>query len=214
MLARQTSRTVIAYDRIGFGRSDPYPGSIGFDFVAREAEEIVAQLCTALGLGHFVACGHSVGGGMAIETAARFPDRCEALVTMAAQAFVEERTVQGITAAARQFRTTEALARLRRYHGEKAEWVVDAWVDTWLAPEFAAWNVDEALAKITCPILAIHGDGDEYGSVEHPVRIAGERNEIRILPGAGHVLHREDPAGLAASIARFLLHASAGERDR
>jgi fermentation-respiration switch protein FrsA (DUF1100 family) len=63
-----------------------------------------------------------------------------------------------------------------KYHGDKARWVVDAWTDTSLAPEFANWNLDGALARIRCPVLAIHGERDEYGSVKHPsaLRVDGE----------------------------------------
>jgi pimeloyl-ACP methyl ester carboxylesterase len=43
--------------------------------------------------------GHSVGGAMAVATAARIPDRCAAVITESAQAFVEDRTVAGIRAA-------------------------------------------------------------------------------------------------------------------
>ena len=86
-LAAATARRVVAYDRLGFGRSDPHPGTLTLGFVAAEARDIVPLLLDHLGIGDFIACGHSVGGGMAVETAARFPSRCRALVTIAAQAF-------------------------------------------------------------------------------------------------------------------------------
>ena len=35
-LAAATSRRVIAYDRLGFGRSDPFPGKLALDFVREE----------------------------------------------------------------------------------------------------------------------------------------------------------------------------------
>lgn len=203
-LAATTGRRVVAYDRLGFGRSDPHPGRIGPGFVAEEAERAVPALLEALGIAGFVACGHSVGGGMATETAARLPARCRALVTIAAQTFAEDRTLSGIRAARQDFQDPANLARLARYHGDKARWVVDAWTETWLSPDFADWTLDAALAAIRCPVLAIHGDRDEYGSVEHPRRIADGRGTARILPDTGHVPHREDEAGVADMIHRFL----------
>jgi pimeloyl-ACP methyl ester carboxylesterase len=203
-LAVTTGRCVIAYDRLGFGRSDPYPGRLGSDFIGREAQHVVPRLCEQFGITEFVACGHSVGGGMAVETAARFPTRCQALVTIAAQAFVEDRTLEGIRVAQREFQDPANLARLAKYHGDKAQWAVDAWIETWLSPVFEHWTLNEALAAVRCPVLAIHGDRDEYGSIEHPKRIAAGRGTARILPDTGHVPHREREELLVDVIQQFL----------
>lgn len=203
-LAATTGRRVVAYDRLGFGRSDPHPGRLDVDFVAAEGVRTVPKLCEAFGITDFIACGHSVGGGMAVETAARFPARCRALVTIAAQAFVEEQTLAGIRVAQREFADPANLAKLAKYHGDKARWVADAWIETWLSPEFADWTLDRALAAVRCPVLAIHGERDEYGSNEHPARIAAGRGTVRILPGIGHVPHRENEALLVEVIEGFL----------
>ncbi len=203
-LAAATGRRVIAYDRLGFGRSDPYPGRLGTDFVRDEAHDVVPRLCEELGIAEFVACGHSVGGGMAIETAAHFPARCQALVTVAAQTFIEEKTLAGIRAAQREFQDPANMARVARYHGSKAQWVVDAWIETWLSPAFAPWSLEQPLAAIRCPVLAVHGERDEYGSTEHPRRIAAGRGTAHILPETGHVPHREQETLLIDVIRRFL----------
>jgi pimeloyl-ACP methyl ester carboxylesterase len=208
-LAAATGRRVVAYDRLGFGRSDPHPGKLGIGFVADEADSTVPQLCDRLGIGDFVACGHSVGGGMAIEAAARWPERCRALVTIAAQTFIEDRTLAGIRVAQRDFQDPDNLARLARYHGDRTPWVLDAWIGTWLSPAFADWNLDQPLAGVRCPVLAVHGELDEYGSLRHPRRIAQGRGEALILPGIGHVPHREAEGALVTAIAGFLAVAPA-----
>ena len=203
-LAAGTSRRVIAYDRLGFGRSAPHPGRLALDFVAAEARDTIPHLLGQLGVTEFVACGHSVGGGMAVETAARFPERCRALVTIAAQAFVEERTLAGIRDAKRDFQDPANVARLAKYHGGKARWVLDAWTETWLSPDFADWTLDAALTAVRCPVLALHGDRDEYGSSAHPERIAAGRGTPRILPDTGHVPHRERETLVIEEIGSFL----------
>ncbi len=203
-LAATTGRRVLAYDRLGFGRSDPHPGRLEFNFIRLEAERVVPRLCERLGTADFVACGHSVGGGMAVETAARFQADCRALVTIAAQAFVEDKTLAGIRDAQRDFQDPAHLARLARYHGDKARWVVDSWINKWLAPEFADWTLDRPAAAVRCPVLAIHGEWDEYGSHEHPRRIAAGRGTALILPETGHVPHREREALLTQVIGDFL----------
>ncbi|MDH6230485.1 pimeloyl-ACP methyl ester carboxylesterase [Mesorhizobium soli] len=204
LLASATGRRVIAYDRLGFGRSDSYPGQLEFDFIAAEARHVVPQLGEQLGFIEFVACGHSVGGGMAVETAAHLQTQCQALVTIAAQAFVEDKTLDGIRVAKRDFEDAANLARLAKYHGDRARWVVDAWTETWLASEYVDWNLDASLAAVRCPTLAIHGECDEYGSAAHPKRIAEGRGSTLILPETGHVPHREDDRLLADAIAEFL----------
>ncbi|HJU38673.1 MAG TPA: alpha/beta hydrolase [Tahibacter sp.] len=206
-LARATGRTVVAYDRLGFGQSDPHPGTLDAGFVRNEARTSFAALRDALRLDRFVLFGHSVGGGMAVACAAHFADACDALITASAQAFVEDRTVRGILDAKQAFAREGQVDRLRKYHGDKAPWVLSAWIDTWLAPDFAQWNLDDDLRRVRCRVLALHGDLDEYGSVEHPRRIAslaaGPARAV-VLEGCGHVPHRERAGVVFETVAEWL----------
>lgn len=192
-LAKASDRPVIAYDRLGFGRSSartalPAPG-----FIREEAETIFPAVCDALGVKEALLFGHSVGGGMALTIAALRPDRCRAVVSESAQAFVEPRTLEAIRAAKKHFAAPENFVKLGRLHGAKAAWVLAAWTEVWLSPAFASWRL-EGLAEVRCPVLAIHGGLDEFGSLEFPRRIAGTVKgpaELQILAGCGHVPHRE-----------------------
>lgn len=206
-LALATGHAVIAYDRLGFGRSDAFAGQLGASFIADEARGGFAALIEQLGVDRFIVFGHSVGGGMAVSIAATYPDRCVGLVTESAQAFVEERTREGIRAAQAQFAAPGQMARLERYHGDKAEWVLGAWVNTWLSPAFASWCLDDALLGVRCPVLALHGTEDEYGSTAQPERIvtlAGAPATLKLLPRCGHVPHREQEAAVLDAVASFL----------
>ena len=203
-LAGATGRPVIAYDRLGFGRSDAFPGALAADFIAAEGRDTLPLLQKTFGFTRFIACGHSVGGGMAVETAGRHRESCLAIVTMGAQAFIEERTLDGIRVARAAFQQPEELARLARYHGDKARWVVDSWTETWLSPDFAGWTLDRALAELACPLLAIHGEADEFGSAAHPECIAEGRGRAVVLAAVGHNPHREAEAQTVALIADFL----------
>ncbi len=204
LLARSLGRQVIAYDRLGFGRSDARNDLLAQDFIASEAQHFIPLLCEQLSIREFAACGHSVGGGMAVETGARFGERCRAVITIAAQAFVEQKTLQGIRVAQQEFKSAETFARLAKYHDAKADWVLHAWIDTWLEPARVGWSLDAALGDLLCPVLAIHGDRDEYGSEAHPRRIAGVRGRVHIMPDTGHVPHREHPALVIKAIEDFL----------
>jgi pimeloyl-ACP methyl ester carboxylesterase len=207
LLAERTGRQVIAYDRLGFGRSDPHPGRLDASFVELEASTYLPCLVDGLGLRSVALFGHSVGGGMALSCAALHPQACTVVITEAAQTFAESVTLDGIRAAKREFAAPGQIARLERYHGDKARWVLEAWTETWLADDFAAWTLADVLPRIRCPALAIHGTQDEFGTTRHARMIAeltAGPARAEILRGGGHVPHREDPDRVLELVAGFL----------
>ena len=144
---------------------------------------------------------------MALRAAAEPGSGCVAVVTLAGQAFIEERTLEGIRAAQRAFEDSAQFARLTRWHGERARWVLDAWTQVWLSPAFRHWSLGEHLGRITCPVLALHGELDEYGSPAHPHLIANGVNgpaQAVVIPGAHHLPHREVSDVVLGHIQRFL----------
>jgi pimeloyl-ACP methyl ester carboxylesterase len=206
LLARATGRTVLAYDRLGYGRSGPRFGAIGFTYVHDEAEQVVHVAQACLDAARFVPFGHSIGAGMAIATAVRFPERCGAVISESAQAYVDARIVEGVRIESTALQTT-GLERLARYHGGQAEWVLDAWAGTWTDPAFGSWSLRADLAAIRCPALVIHGDADEYASTCHPEfmrRLIPARTRVEIVPSCGHIPHRQKPADILAIVQSFL----------
>ncbi|QJR37697.1 alpha/beta fold hydrolase [Gemmatimonas groenlandica] len=206
-LARTVRRRVIAYDRLGFGRSSSRREPPSLRFIEEEAELYFPAVRRALGFTNFSLFGHSVGGGMSIVIAATMPDVCERLVSESAQSFLEAHTLDGIRAAKRQFENPAYFAKLSRFHGDKAQWVLDAWTETWTSPAFADWSLDPYLTLVRCPTLVIHGDADEFGSVEFPRRIArGVQgvSQLEIIEGCGHVPHREQPDRILSLVTEFL----------
>ena len=206
-LAIGTHRRVIAYDRLGFGRSDARTDRLTARFVSEEAEIYLPFLLRHFGIDRFVPFGHSVGGGMAVHCGTALASSCEAIILESAQMFAEDRTLQGIAAAKVDFRDPANFERLRRYHGDNARWVLEAWTETWLSPAFASWTLEPELPKVTCPILAIHGDQDEYGSLRHTElirKLAGGSATTKVMEGFGHIPHREAPEAIVAIVAAFL----------
>ena len=206
-LSNATQRRVIAYDRFGYGKSAANPNEQSLDFVSKEADVYFPVLREQLHIDKFIAFGHSVGGGMAVHCAASFKGQCEALITESAQSFVEDRTLEGIREAKVMFSDASNVERLKKYHGEKTSWVLNAWMETWLSPEFSSWNLEEVLPRVQCPLLAIHGSEDEYGSTRHPqliCELAGGRSTLKILPGFKHVPHREEEKTVVELAANFI----------
>jgi pimeloyl-ACP methyl ester carboxylesterase len=175
--------------------------------VSEEAELYLPPLMAALGLERVVLFGHSVGGGMAIIAAGQLGARCEAVISESAQAFVEQRTLDGIRAAQAGFAEERAFDRLRQYHADKAAWVLRAWTDTWTSELFATWSLRDELPRMRCPALIIHGDRDEYGSTAFPETIrqlAGGPTQMQVIEGCGHVPHRTHRALVLLLVADFL----------
>ena len=144
---------------------------------------------------------------MAVAAGAALPDVVAAIITESAQAFVEDRTLEGIAAARAVMRRPDQLARLARYHGDNARWVLDAWTETWLSPRFADWRLDDDLRGLRCPIFALHGERDEYGSRAFPERIGSlppAGTTFLILDDCGHIPHRQKPDAVLDAVGRFL----------
>jgi pimeloyl-ACP methyl ester carboxylesterase len=216
LLAQAFGRSVIAYDRLGFGRSDLRVGLPSIDFIKEEAEYYFPQIKKQLGLDNYLLLGHSVGGGMAINIAARDAD-CLGVITLAAQAFVEKETLAGIEKAKALFQQPEQVKRLAKWHkvnakvgGQsdvKALWVLNAWIEVWLSKAFLTWSLADCIDKVLCPVLALHGEHDEYGTQAFPQFIA-ERvsgaSKYLILEDCGHIPHREKTAEVNHAISTFI----------
>lgn len=206
-LSAATGRQVIAYDRLGFGQSGPREARPSLDFIAEEASVYFPLVRAQLGFDAFIAFGHSVGGGMAVHCAAAFPTQCQGLITESAQAFMEDRTREGIERAKAAFRDEAQFQRLHRHHGDKARWVLQAWTENWLHPDFSSWSLAPVLPQVRCPALVLHGQHDEYGSARHPELIAQRcagPSQLALLAATGHVPHREQPGAIIARVVAWI----------
>lgn len=204
-LAERSGHSVVAWDRPGFGASSPRHTPLALDFIEDEARRL-PQLLDALGLERPILLGYSVGGSIAITAAALHPARYHALITMAAIVHNNPHTRQGVAAARAHWRNPEGIARLSRWHGEKALWVMDAWFDTWLDPAFADWSLASWLAAVECPTLVIHGLRDEYAAADFPdiLRRGLPAAQMCLLPESGHAPHRDANETVLRTIGAFL----------
>lgn len=143
---------------------------------------------------------------MAINIASRDSD-CRAVITLSAQAFVEDRTIKGIQAAKKMFEQPGQLERLDKWHGSKAKWVLHAWTEVWLSDQRKDWTLEPALQNVHCPVLAIHGDRDEYGSSAFPRFISersGGSSSMLIIKNCGHMPHKKKPQEVMVAVEEFL----------
>lgn len=206
-LSQSLNRTVIAYDRLGFGRSSERRALPSVQFIEEESS-VIKKLMLELGFNEYILFGYSVGGAMSL-IAAKENSQCRAVISESAQAFIEERTKAGIIQAKNYYQDPLKFEKLKKFHGEKTLWVFKAWIETWLSEEFATWSLLTHLSQVLCPVLVIHGDRDEYGSLAFPDQIAtttaGPSTKV-ILSNCGHIPHREHESVILAEVKKFLNH--------
>ncbi len=200
----------LMFSRPGYGRSTPRAPDERWDvdFMHRQAHEVLPALFEALGIDEAPwLLGHSDGASIALLYAARFPNRVAGLVVLAPHIFVEDMTVANIEEARRAYVGTDLRQKLGRYHddADSAFW---GWNHIWLHPPFRHWNIEAELNAIRCPVLAIQGLDDEYGTLEQIEGIArrAPRTELLKLAGCGHSPHRDQPEALIAAAANFIQH--------
>jgi pimeloyl-ACP methyl ester carboxylesterase len=205
-IAAATGLSAIVYARYGHGQSDVLQQPHGVDFMHREALEFLPEFLRQLGITRPILIGHSDGASIAlIYAGAGHP--LQGLVAMAPHVFVEDISIEGIVAAKRAFEATDLPQKLARHHRDPVK-TFYGWNDVWLASEFRSWNIEGFLPAIKCPLLAIQGYGDEYGSMAQVDAIARQVSgpvEMLKLEHCGHSPHQDQPEIVAKAIVEFVL---------
>jgi pimeloyl-ACP methyl ester carboxylesterase len=167
-----------------------------------EAWRVLPELLAALDIQAPVLLGHSDGGTIALLHAARHA--LSACIVMAPHVKVEAVSIQAIQAAREAYVNSELRARLAKFHAhvDTAFW---QWNDVWLSPGFQSFDIRSDCQAITCPVLALQGVDDAYGSLAQIEEIA-PNSEIQrhAIPACGHSPHRDQPAQTLALITAFL----------
>ena len=197
----------LVYSRPGYGRSTPRPADERWrpDFMHRQAREVLPALLATLGVQQPWLFGHSDGGTIALLYAAAFPQSLRGAIVLAPHILVEEVSVRSIELAREAYLQTDLKQRLARYHDDvdSAFW---GWNDIWLDPRFRAWSIEEEISGIRCPVLAVQGVDDEYGTMEQVRGIARRvpRTELLELEDCGHSPHKDQPDAVIAAVTRFV----------
>jgi pimeloyl-ACP methyl ester carboxylesterase len=206
----------LVYSRPGYGRSTPREPNERWatDYMHRQAHELLPALLHALQVTEKPwLFGHSDGASIALLHASRFPASVAGLVLLAPHIFVEEYGLRSIRAARDAYDSTDLRAKLSRYHDDvdSAFW---GWNHIWLDPAFEAWNIERELPAIRCPVLAVQGLDDEYGTLAQINGIAKQVPQTHLLELADcrHSPHRDQPDTLIEATARFIQNHHNGDR--
>ena len=196
----------LVFSRYGYGQSTPRPHDEHWtpDFMHAQAHEVLPALFEHLHLERPWLFGHSDGASIALLHAARSP--VSGIVVVAPHIFVEDVSIASIEQARIAYQATDLRARLARYHADPDS-AFRGWNDAWLAPAFRRWNIEAELDSITCPVLAVQGENDEYGTLEQVRTIQRHLPQTRllVLPQCAHSPHRDQPDTLARVAGQFIL---------
>jgi pimeloyl-ACP methyl ester carboxylesterase len=206
-LAAATGLPALVYDRCGYGQSQAWPRPPDPSFLETEACQRLPELLAACGIEAPILVGHSDGATIALLCAARLPRLPLGVLAEAAHPFVEDQTIQGIWRTLRAFETTPLRERLLRHHGLKVDVLFHGWSGVWLSPEFRDWSMVHLLPAITCPVLAIQGEADEYGTPDQVRAILqGVSGPVEglLLPGCAHAPHHQAREQVMARLMPFI----------
>lgn len=196
----------LVYSRPGYGRSTPREPDERWlnDFMHRQAFEVLPALLRALDVTEPPwLLGHSDGGSIALLHAARHA--VAGTIVLAPHILVEDLSITSIEGARAAYETTDLRQRLGRHHDDpdSAFW---GWNGIWLDPAFRAWNIEDEIAGIQGPLLAMQGQDDEYGTLEQIRGIARRVPQTQLLeiPACGHSPHRDQPQAVIDTATAFI----------
>lgn len=206
-LAASTGCGAIVYSRWGHGLSEPLSAPRGVRHMHHEALHVLPELLDALHVDRPILVGHSDGASIALIHAGSGVRPVRGLVLLAPHVFVEDCSIASIARVRDTYGTTDLPERLRRHHGRNAEGAFRGWTEVWLDPAFREWNLEEYLPGITCPVLVMQGEDDEYGTRRQVDAVAAQVSgevEAVMLPRCGHSPHRDQRAIVLARVREFI----------
>jgi pimeloyl-ACP methyl ester carboxylesterase len=204
-LATATGCRTLVYSRHGYGRSTPLDRPRTVDYLHEEARIWLPAILERLDIRRPLLFGHSDGASIALIHAARPQSDVCAVVALAPHVKVEDITVRSIAQTKGAYGSTNLRDRLGRYHAD-VDSTFWGWNRIWLDPEFRSWNIEGLLSSIRCPVLAIQGEDDEYGTMDQIESIGrgAAAATLLALPACRHSPHLDQPEAVIEATRRFL----------
>ena len=204
----------LVYSRQGYGQSSPAARPLPPTYMHHQAWDVLPALLLQLGIEQPILLGHSDGGTIALLYASRFATR--SCIVMAPHLFVEDISLRSITAARAVFETGNLRSKLAKFHNDVdgAFW---QWNDVWLSDSFRSFNIQAECALIACPLLAIQGLDDPYGTMAQIDVLQSNFNDENSLQSkylllrqllkleqCGHSPHRDQADAVISAVKKFL----------
>jgi pimeloyl-ACP methyl ester carboxylesterase len=204
---------VVTVDLRGHGDSAAPEGDYAIETLAAD----IASVCDHLDVDSAVIVGHSLGGAVAMELAARSPDKVAALVLLDGALLFHEEVVQAAAPMLEALRTpdwrdvvhgfvdtgfiaTDDLEPRRRAHAEIQRLSQHAVAATWEAA--GSWDAEPAIRACRVPVLHVES-GLGLSDLDRFAALCPQL-EIGRTVGLGHNQMLATPDQVAAMIDRFV----------
>ncbi|WP_157170854.1 alpha/beta fold hydrolase [Nocardia araoensis] len=224
--ALATAHTVYAVDLPGSGYTTLHDPNFGYDMGAMS--DALRQFMSAVGITRASVVAHSLNGSVAGDFAARHPEQIDRLVLIAPLVLDTDLNMNlrlmrqpGAGEFAASAMTEEIYVAGLRGAYAHPEILTDELADTYWTPlsraenRTAMWkqprNLDLVAAEressaIEADTLILWGEDDHVvdPAQARPLAQLIPHSTLRIIPGAGHNVHEDDPAAVALELTGFL----------
>ncbi len=210
----------LAVDARGHGESGLPDEPIRYDALRDDAANVLSSQPVDGGV---IVVGHSMGAMTAAYLAAARPDLVRALVLEdppVGQAGERQDQVWSLPDWLKTLRAFDLSARIAQGRSNDPDWPVDE-LEPWavakaqVSPQLFEQTyqepvpLTELLAKITCPVLLIHGDFDRGSLIsteyaEQCAQAAGGEFRAAHLAGAGHSVRRDNRSQYLEELSAFI----------
>jgi 3-oxoadipate enol-lactonase len=208
------SHSVYALDTFGHGDSEKPPRNFLIEDYARS----VVQFMDRMKIEKAMVCGNSVGGLIAVELGAAFPQRVEKLVLVGCPARDPWERMERLAFSALGFdlqgnpqplSLTDLKMAFAHPSAELAAWFnqLRAKAGLWVKKTTIAISLYDPFprfAKIKCPTLVLFGDQDILKEKEKEILQAIKGAKSVILHDAGHIPQMDQPETFLKTIDPFL----------
>ena len=199
---------VLVFDRFGHGSSAhlPPPYLRPLKYFRLEAENTIPDLLDNFNITEAILVGHSDGATIAILASTLGDNRIRAVIAEAGHWFVEDQTLASVRELLHQWSNSDLRKRLKKYHGDNLEGMFFGWANLWLDPSFAAFDIRPKLETVSCPVLAIQGSDDRYGTLDQLQALTGISGYLDTysLHSCGHHPHIEARENYIKLVEKFL----------
>ncbi len=206
-LCKKLNLPAILYDRQGHGKSAELTEPRKITFLYEQADFLHNFLHKLSVKKPVILFGHSDGATIALLYASEYQQDTLTVISEAHHIFIEKISVEGVKKAIDAFENNSRFREgLARFHGDKTEQMFYAWANVWTSDAAKSLDFTDDIKKITCPILAIQGTDDNYGS-EAQLTVLKKNcrtAETHLLQDCGHIPHREQPEKVIEITTNFI----------
>jgi pimeloyl-ACP methyl ester carboxylesterase len=203
-LAHATGYNVIAYSRAGHGSSEGPLAQRTDAYFLHQVNAVIPELLDHFSVTDPVLYGHSEGAGISLLYAA-LSTRIRALILESPFVVSTAAAGQLIEKMSAAYPGSKLQERLAHYHQHPDE-VFASWT-TWAATlGNEVFPLRDFLPRITCPVLVLQGDRDEFGTTLQLAALQASIPDIQheTFPDTGHLPHKEQTDRVLQRVSQFL----------